>query len=264
MRLKEKIVVKNIRKSFGNKVVLDGIDFKVEQGKSFVVMGGSGTGKSVLVKSIIGLLIPDIGSEVIVDGENITFLPISKRARLIDKCGVLFQGGALFDSLTVWENVVFSLLQKGKINKKQAKELAIDKLKLVGLDSNVMQLFPAELSGGMQKRVALARAIAANPEIIFFDEPTAGLDPIMSGVISNLIDDCSKQLGATTVTITHDMHCARIIADEAALLYQGKFVWKGKKKDLDKTDNPYLDQFVNGKPTGPIASNYDKTKVAVN
>lgn len=241
-----------MRKTFGNKKVLEGIDFNIETGKSFVIVGGSGTGKSVLIKSIIGLIIPDTGSEVLIEGKDITFLPLSKREDLISKYGVLFQGGALFDSLSVWQNIVFTLLHQKKVNKQEAKAKAIKKLQLVGLGPEVAELFPAELSGGMQKRVALARAIAADPDIIFFDEPTAGLDPIMSGVISELIAKCSHELGATTVTITHDMNCARRVGDKIAMIHGGKFVWQGEGKDLDDSGNPYVDQFIHGRPNGPL------------
>ena len=249
-----KISVKNIKKSFGSKVVINDVNFDINSGESFVVMGGSGTGKSVLIKSIIGLMIPDQGSQVLIDGEDITFSPLNKRSEFINKSGVLFQGGALFDSLPVWQNIAFSLLERNMINKKQAKELAVEKLSQVGLKSDTADLFPVELSGGMQKRVALARAIAADPEIIFFDEPTAGLDPIMSGVISELIKSCSKKLGATTITITHDMHCARIIADSAALLFNGKFIWHGKGSELDNSGSEYLNQFVHGAASGPMTA----------
>lgn len=249
---KNKIQVRNMRKTFGNKKVLDGIDFDVESGKSFVIVGGSGTGKSVLIKSIIGLIMPDKGSEVFIEGKDITFLPLSKREDLIRRYGVLFQGGALFDSLSVWQNIVFTQLHQKHMNKAEAKAKAIKKLQLVGLGSEVAELFPAELSGGMQKRVALARAIATDPDIIFFDEPTAGLDPIMSGVISELISKCSHELGATTITITHDMNCARRVADKIAMIYEGKFIWQGEGKDLDDSGNTYVDQFIHGRPNGPI------------
>lgn len=248
-----KIKVRNLCKSFGAKKVLKGIDFDLEEGKSLVILGGSGSGKSVLIKSIIGLMIPDVGSKVEVERKDITLLPISKRVGFIDKIGVLFQGGALFDSLVVWENIVFGINQRKNLNKNDARELVAQKLSLVGLSPDVMDLYPIELSGGMQKRVALARAIAANPDIIFFDEPTAGLDPIMSGVISDLIAECSKKLGATTITITHDMRCARRIADRAAMIYDGKFVWQGEGKALENSGNPYVDQFVMGSTHGPIS-----------
>lgn len=246
------ISVRNISKTFGNKAVLKNIDFDVMKGESFVIMGGSGTGKSVLIKSIIGLYMPDAGSQVLVDGEDITFLPLSKRKVLIDKSGVLFQGGALFDSLTVWENICFTQLQSKKLTPKQARSKALEKLKLVGLNESALDLYPSELSGGMIKRVALARAISNDPELIFFDEPTAGLDPIMSGVISELIKKLSETLGATTITITHDMNCANRIADKAALIYQGQFVWHGTGAELINSNNEFLDQFVHGKPSGPL------------
>lgn len=249
-----KIEVHNLSKSFGSKKILDNVSFSINKGESFVIMGGSGTGKSVLIKSIIGLYMPDEGSKVLFDGHTITYLPISKRGALINKSGVLFQGGALFDSLKVWENICFTLLQRSLINKKQARELALQKLKLVGLGEAALDLYPSELSGGMIKRVALARAIVSDPEVIFFDEPTAGLDPITSGVISELIKSCSKQLGATTITITHDMNCASRIADKAALLYQGKFIWTGDGSSIGSSGNDYVEQFVHGKPKGPMTN----------
>jgi phospholipid/cholesterol/gamma-HCH transport system ATP-binding protein len=252
MSMTPKIKVQNLRKSFGNKQVLKGISFDLEKGKSLVILGGSGSGKSVLIKSIIGLMIPDEGSMVRLEGRDITFLPLSRRANIIKKTGVLFQGGALFDSLSVWRNVAFGLMQRKKLSRNEAREIVAKKLSLVGLTPDVMDLRPIELSGGMQKRVALARAIAANPDIIFFDEPTAGLDPIMSGVISELIAKCSEELGATTITITHDMRCARKVADDAAMIYDGKFVWQGKGTDLEKSGNPYVEQFVKGSTKGPI------------
>ncbi|MCE2991322.1 MAG: ATP-binding cassette domain-containing protein [Candidatus Jidaibacter sp.] len=258
MSIHAKITAKNLSKSFGAKKVLDNISFSVEKGESFVIMGGSGTGKSVLIKSIIGLVKPDMGSSVLIDGHDITYLPIDKRGELINRCGVLFQGGALFDSLRVWENICFTMLQQSSIDKKQARDLALKKLQLVGLDELALDLYPAELSGGMVKRVALARAIAMDPEIIFFDEPTAGLDPIMSGVISELIKSCSKQLGATTITITHDMNCASRIADKAALLYQGNFIWYGEGGKISNSGNEFVEQFVHGKPEGPITNSKPK------
>ncbi len=250
----KKIEVKNISKSFGNNKVLRGISFDVSKGESFVVVGGSGTGKSVLIKSIIGLIIPDSNTQIKIDGEDITFYSMAQRQHIIDKVGVLFQGGALFDSLPVWANVAFCQLQEKTLSQANAKKLAIEKLGLVGLKPLVADQYPAELSGGMQKRVALARAIANDPEIIFFDEPTAGLDPIMSGVISELIAKCSKELGATTITITHDMHCARVIADKIAMIHEGKFIWQGDGKKMMKSGNKYLDQFIHGRSNGPIST----------
>lgn len=245
-----KISIKNLHKSFGQKKVLCGVDLDVCQGESLVVIGGSGTGKSVLIKCIQGLISPDEGT-IEIDGVNTTDLQ-SEDQSFHAKMGMLFQGGALFDSLSVWENVAFSLLENKKMNRKEAKIEAIRVLRQVGLAPDVADLSPAELSGGMQKRVGLARAVITKPEIIFFDEPTTGLDPIMADVINDLIVESAKGLGATTLTITHDMASARKIADRIAMLYQGKIIWQGTVKDLDKTDNPYVLQFVNGSAQGPI------------
>ena len=248
-----KIELKNVYKAFGPKKVLDGIDLTIEKGESLVVIGGSGTGKSVLIKCILGILSPDSGS-IKIDGEEVTGLSTRERQQVMRKFGMLFQGGALFDSFTVWENITFALLQNKQLSKPQARDLAIEKLKSVGLNADVANLSPAELSGGMQKRVALARAIAANPEIIFFDEPTTGLDPIMADVINDLIVKCSEELGATTLSITHDMASARKIADNVAMLYQGKLIWQGKVETIDNSGNAYLDQFVHGRSQGPITA----------
>jgi phospholipid/cholesterol/gamma-HCH transport system ATP-binding protein len=244
------IEVKKLSKTFAQNNVLDNISFDVKKDESFVIIGGSGSGKSVLLKNIIGLMLPDKGSMVKINGEDFTQTPIAKRKNLIKKFGMLFQGGALFDSLPIWHNIAFGLLQAQEINPKEARNLAIEKLGLVGLKPHVADLYPAELSGGMQKRAALARAIAGNPEIIFFDEPTSGLDPIMSGIISDLINEVSKNIGATTITITHDMQAAMRIADRIAFLYNGKFRWIGRS--LYNSGNAYVDQFVNGKSKGPI------------
>lgn len=238
-------------KAFGNKKVLDGIDLTIEKGESLVVIGGSGTGKSVLIKCILGILTPDRGT-IKIDGNDVGKLSRSERHKLMQKFGMLFQGGALFDSLPVWENITFALLQNKSITKEEAKKLAVEKLVSVGLSADVANLSPAELSGGMQKRVALARAIASNPEIIFFDEPTTGLDPIMADVINRLIVKCSKELGATTITITHDMNSVRHIASRVAMLYQGKLVWQGNIKDIETSGNEYVDQFIHGRSEGPI------------
>ncbi|MDX1975342.1 MAG: ABC transporter ATP-binding protein [Rickettsiales bacterium] len=248
-----KIELKNICKAFGPKVVLDGVDLSIEQGESLVVIGGSGSGKSVLIKCILGLLSPDSGS-ITIDGKEVTKLSFKERQQVMRKCGMLFQGGALFDSLQVWENITFALLQNKQLDKEKARALAVEKLKSVGLSADVAQLSPAELSGGMQKRVALARAIAANPEIIFFDEPTTGLDPIMADVINDLIVKCSKELGATTITITHDMASVRKIASKVAMLYKGKLIWQGAANAIDRSDNDYVDQFVHGRAEGPITA----------
>ncbi|MBE6445505.1 MAG: ATP-binding cassette domain-containing protein [Alphaproteobacteria bacterium] len=246
-----KIKIFNLHKAFGRKVVLSGVDLEIKKGESLVVIGGSGTGKSVLIKCIQGLLTPDSGS-IMVDDQEVVGIKEEDKELLHSKMGMLFQGGALFDSLSVWENVAFDLLENRGMNKKDAKNEAIRVLRSVGLAPDVADLSPSELSGGMQKRVGLARAIASKPEIIFFDEPTTGLDPIMSDVINDLIIESVKGLGATALTITHDMTSARKIADRVAMLYKGKIVWQGTVKEMDKTDNPYVRQFINGCSQGPI------------
>ncbi len=246
-----KISLAGVEKRFGPKVVLDGIDLSVARGESLVVIGGSGSGKSVLIKCILGILKPDAGA-IHVDGLDAVRGGSDVREEILCKIGMLFQGGALFDSLAVWENVAFGLIQGRKMNKNAAKQIAIEKLKRVGLGADVADLRPAELSGGMQKRVGLARAIAAEPEIIFFDEPTTGLDPIMADVINDLIVESVRELGATTITITHDMSSVRKIADRVAMLYKGKIVWNGPRGQIDQSGNDYVDQFIHGRATGPI------------
>ncbi len=247
-----KISVRGLRKSFGPKLVLDGVDLDIGERESVVVIGGSGTGKSVMLKCILGLIEPDAGS-IKIDGQEVTGLSTGEREKLMRKFGMLFQGGALFDSLPVWENVAFGLIQGRGIGRTEAKKVALQKLAAVGLGADVAELKPAELSGGMQKRVALARAIAAEPEIIFFDEPTTGLDPIMADVINDLIVKCVKELGATAVSITHDMASTRKIADRVAMIYGGKIIWNGPKSAIDASGNQYVDQFIHGRATGPIA-----------
>ncbi len=246
-----KISIRGLRKSFGRNRVLDGIDIDCRSGESLVVIGGSGTGKSVMVKCILGLLRPDQGSVRINDVETVR-LRRRARERLLQKCGVLFQGSALFNSLRVWENVAFGLIQGRGMERQAAKEIALGKLGAVGLGPEVGELHPAELSGGMQKRVALARAIAADPEIIFFDEPTTGLDPIMGDVINDLILKCVRELGATAVSITHDMVSARKIGDRIAMIHKGQIIWHGSAADIDRSANPFVDQFINGRAEGPI------------
>ncbi|MCE3255317.1 MAG: transporter ATP-binding protein [Rickettsiaceae bacterium] len=246
-----KISVSNLVKNFGDKQVLKGVSFDVAKGESLVILGGSGSGKSVSIKAIASLMKATSGS-IKIDGKETSKITGSDRDQLMEKFGFLFQGGALFDSLPIWQNVAFRLIHSHKATKKQAREIAIENLKSVGLNEKVADLHPSELSGGMQKRAALARAIATKPEIIFFDEPTTGLDPIMADVINDLIIANSKKLGATTITITHDIHSARRIADKIAMLYEGKIIWFGSVKDMDNSGNPYLDQFINGRSTGPI------------
>jgi phospholipid/cholesterol/gamma-HCH transport system ATP-binding protein len=246
-----KIELRGVKKRFGPKVVLDGIDMVIPPGTSLVVIGGSGTGKSVAIKCVLGILKPDAG-QIFVDGEEVTRMNGRDRDRVLRKFGMLFQGAALFDSLTVWENVAFGLIQGRGMARKPAREIAIQKLAKVGLGAEVAFLSPSELSGGMQKRVGLARAIAADPDIIFFDEPTTGLDPIMADVINNLIVDTVKDVGATTLSITHDMVSARKIADNIAMLYKGKIIWHGPTAEIDKSGNAFVDQFIHGRAEGPI------------
>jgi phospholipid/cholesterol/gamma-HCH transport system ATP-binding protein len=246
-----KIKVRGLCKSFGRKVVLKDLDLDVPKGQSLVVIGGSGTGKSVLIKCIIGLMKPDKGS-IEIDGHEVTRMSSSEREEIMHKFGMLFQGGALFDSIPVWENVAFGLIAGRGFNRAEAKDIALRKLGAVGLGPEVATLYPAELSGGMQKRVSLARAIATEPEIIFFDEPTTGLDPIMSQVINELIKQCVDDLGATALSITHDMQSLRVIGDGAAMIYDGRIIWHGAAQDIDHSGNPYVEQFVRGHAEGPI------------
>ncbi len=245
------IELRNIHKSFGKKHVLNGLNIEVGKGRSLVVIGGSGTGKSVMLKCILGILKPD-GGEISIAGENVLGLNGKARYEYLARFGMLFQGSALFDSLAVWENVAFGLIQGRGMARGQAREIAIEKLAQVGLNADVATLYPAELSGGMQKRVALARAIAADPEIIFFDEPTTGLDPIMADVINNLIVDCVKRLGATTISITHDMASARKIADDIAMIHKGQIIWQGEASQVNRSGNAHVDQFIHGRAEGPI------------
>jgi phospholipid/cholesterol/gamma-HCH transport system ATP-binding protein len=252
MHMSGHIELSGVHKSFGTKHVLDGVNLSVPKGHSLVVIGGSGTGKSVMLKCILGLIQPDSGS-IKIGGEEVSRLKGKDRDHLMTRFGMLFQGGALFDSIPVWENVAFGLIQGPlKMARKPARDIAMMKLGQVGLGTEIGELKPAELSGGMQKRVALARAIAADPEIIFFDEPTTGLDPIMADVINNLIVDCVKRLGATTISITHDMASARKIADDIAMIYKGRILWQGEAKKIDKSDNAHVEQFIHGRAEGPI------------
>ena len=238
-----------ITKSFGNNHVLRGVDLTVDRGTSLVIIGGSGTGKSITIKSVLGLITPDAG-KITVDGQDVTQ---TDRDAFLARFGMLFQGAALFDSLTVWQNVAFRLLRGSlKRPKDEARQIAIEKLRRVGLTPEVADRLPAELSGGMQKRVGLARAIAADPEIIFFDEPTTGLDPIMAGVINDLIREIVVEMGATAITITHDMASVRAIADNVAMLHDGVIQWSGPVGDIDTSGDPFLDQFIHGRAIGPI------------
>jgi phospholipid/cholesterol/gamma-HCH transport system ATP-binding protein len=249
--LEPKIRIRGLCKAFGDKQVLDGIDLDVMPGTSFVVIGGSGSGKSVLLKCILGLIEPDRGS-IQVDGREVLGLPRRAREAVNARIGMLFQAGALFDSLLVWENVAFGLLAQNRLARADARARAGEVLKQVGLDPSVGDLSPAELSGGMQKRVGLARAIAAQPDVLFFDEPTTGLDPIMGAVIDGLIVDCVKRLGSTAIAITHDMASATRIGDRAAMLFRGRLVWQGAAAELLDSGNAMVDQFTHGRREGPI------------
>lgn len=243
------ITLTDIHKAFGKNRVLRGVNLTIPSGESMVIIGGSGTGKSVLLKSILGLVHPDSGS-ITVNGED---ADTKARDAFLARFGMLFQGGALFDSLPVWQNVAFRLLRGSlKRPKAEAREIAIEKLRRVGLKPETADLYPAELSGGMQKRVGLARAIAAEPEIIFFDEPTTGLDPIMAGVINELIREIVTEMGATAMTITHDMSSVRAIADRVAMLHDGVIQWTGPIAEMDSTPDPYVQQFIHGRAEGPI------------
>jgi len=245
------IALQNVTKSFGRNAVLRGVTLDIPTGQSMVIIGGSGTGKSVLLKCILGLVHPD-GGTITLDGQDVTKV---ERDAFLGRFGMLFQGGALFDSMRVWENVAFRLLRgTQKRPKSEAREIAIEKLRRVGLTPDVAELYPAELSGGMQKRVGLARAIAAEPEIIFFDEPTTGLDPIMAGVINALIREIVTEMGATAMTITHDMSSVRAIADRVAMLHAGVIQWTGPAGEMDATSDPYVQQFIHGRAEGPIAA----------
>lgn len=243
------ITLSGVHKSFGSNAVLRGVDLVIPSGKSMVIIGGSGTGKSVLLKCVLGLVTHDSGT-ITLDGQDVR---TAERDAFLARFGMLFQGGALFDSLRVWENVAFRLMRGAtRRPKDEARAIAIEKLRRVGLGPQVADLYPAELSGGMQKRVGLARAIAAEPEIIFFDEPTTGLDPIMSGVINDLIREIVVEMGVTAMTITHDMSSVRAIADQVAMLHNGTIQWTGPVSALDSCGDPHVDQFIHGRATGPI------------
>jgi len=242
--------IEKLHKYFGEKVILNDLNINITRNTSQVIIGGSGTGKSVLIKCILGLIEQDQG---IISYDD---TPLNRHTRkeinFYDKIGMLFQGAALFDSLTVWENITFAIKSKSKSD---LKEIAIDKIHKVGLDSSVINLYPSELSGGMQKRVALARAIAKDPQLLFFDEPTTGLDPIMADVINNLINEVIDKIGATAITITHDMESAKKIADKISMLYKGNIIWSGNPGEIERSDNPYVDQFIHGRSEGPIKIN---------
>jgi phospholipid/cholesterol/gamma-HCH transport system ATP-binding protein len=246
-----KIEIRDLHKRFGSNVVLDGVDLEIGESESVVVIGASGSGKSVLLKCILGLLQPEAGS-IRIDGTEVVGLKGPDLDEVRTKIGMLFQNAALFDSLPVWHNVAFGLIEGQGRSMSEAKDIALARLADVGLSEDVSQLYPAELSGGMKKRVGLARAIATRPEIIFFDEPTTGLDPIMGAVIDNLIVKCVHELGATALSITHDMASARRISHRMAMLYKGKVIWDGPTGEIESSGNPYVEQFITGSSEGPI------------
>ena len=246
-----KLEWRGVCKRFDGPRVLDGLDLAVAPGRSLVIIGGSGQGKSVTIKIALGLMRADAG-QVLIDGADVAGLNAGERSAIFARVGMLFQGGALFDSLTVWENVAFRLINAEGVGRRVAKARAIETLGLVRLGAHVADLYPSELSGGMQKRVGLARAIIGQPEILFFDEPTTGLDPITASAINALIRDRVSSLGCTAISITHDLASARTIADEIAMLHQGRIVWRGDAHEMDSTDNPYVRQFVDGRADGPI------------
>jgi phospholipid/cholesterol/gamma-HCH transport system ATP-binding protein len=247
-----KLAWKGVTKRFDGRAVLDGLDLSVAPGKSLVIIGGSGQGKSVTIKTALGLMRPEAG-KIELDGKNVVGLSEGARRKLFSRIGVLFQGAALFDSLTVWENVAFRLINADGVPRKEARERAIEALDQVRLAPAVADRFPSELSGGMQKRAGLARAVVARPEILFFDEPTTGLDPITAAAINQLISDQVRRLGSTAVSITHDLASAQTIGDEIAMLHDGKIIWRGPAAELRTTDNPYVRQFVEGRAEGPIS-----------
>lgn len=247
-----KLAWKGVTKRFGDRTILDGLDLSVAAGRSLVIIGGSGQGKSVTIKTAMGLMRPDAGS-IELDGQCIVGLSEGKRRKMFSRIGVLFQGAALFDSLTIWENVAFRLINADGVPRKEARERAIDALEQVRLAPAVADRFPSELSGGMQKRAGLARAVVAQPEVLFFDEPTTGLDPITAAAINELISDQVRRLGSTAVSITHDLASAQTIGDEIAMLHDGKIIWRGPAAELRTTDNPYVRQFVEGRAEGPIS-----------
>ena len=246
-----RLALENVVKSFGPKKVLNGVNLDVAPGRSLVVIGGSGVGKSVTLKCALGLMKPDSG-RILVDGVDVSRAHGGELARLRAKFGMLFQGGALFDSLTIWENVAFRLLYADKVSRADARERAIATMRQVRLAPETANLRPVELSGGMQKRAGLARAIISKPDILFFDEPTTGLDPITADAINDLIVEMVKDLGCAAVSITHDMASARKIADEIAMIHEGRIVWRGPAASIDQSGSAMVDQFINGRADGPI------------
>lgn len=244
--MKAKIALSKLHKSFGKRTILNGLDLEIYDKESLVMIGPSGVGKSVLLKCLLGLLPLDKGS-VIVDEEETIHLSGKARDTFLKKFAIVFQGGALFDSLTVWENVAFGLIKGQGVSARTAKKKALEKLDLVGMMSSVGEQRPNELSGGMQKRVAIARAIIMEPEVLLFDEPTAGLDPITADLINQLIRRCHNDLDITTFTITHDMSTVHTVADRVGMLNDGKIIWKGNLKEMRYAENHFVQKFIHQK-----------------
>jgi phospholipid/cholesterol/gamma-HCH transport system ATP-binding protein len=249
-----KLELRGVAKTLRGKAVLKGVDLAVMPERSLVVIGGSGVGKSVTLKCALGLMTPDAG-QVLVDGRETHGLKPKARTAVLSKFGILFQGAALFDSLTIWENIAFRLLYAELVAPATARARAIEAMGKVRLSPDVAELRPVQLSGGMQKRAGLARAIVAKPEIIFFDEPTTGLDPITADAINDLIVEMVKDLGCAAVSITHDMVSARKIADDIAMIHDGRIIWRGPAGSIDQSGNAHVDQFVHGRADGPIQPN---------
>jgi len=246
-----KIRIRGLTKSFGSNHVLRGLDLDIAKAESVVVIGGSGTGKSVLIKTVTGLMDADSGA-IEIDGTDVLSLPASERRAMMSQFGLLFQAGALFDSLSILDNVAFGLVEAQNMPRKQAHEIALDFMAQVGLEPDVGAMYPGEISTGMRKRASLARTIATRPDVVFFDEPTTGLDPIMGDIIDELIVKCVQEFKITALTITHDMDSARRIGDRIAMLYDGKIIWQGPTSEIDTSGNPYVHQFINGLEDGPI------------
>ncbi len=245
------IRVRGLKKKFGDEDILKDITLDIERGKATTLIGTSGSGKSLFFKCLQGLIQPDAG-EILINGQALNQMTSSERRELTQKSSVLFQSGGLFDSLTVWENICFFRNSLSKISKEQARQIAEEKLAIVGLEPDICDLYPRSLSGGMQKRVGFARAIANEPEILFLDEPTAGLDPIMSNEICHFISNSVSSLGATTISISSDIKTVERISDRVVMLHNGCFVWDGSVDRLYTSGNDWVHQFVNKLATGPI------------
>ena len=246
-----KIEMQNVTKAFGDNQVLRDVSLSVDAEESLAIIGTSGCGKSVTLKCLLGLLRADSGS-IRVDGKELIHATRADFESVRRRFGMTFQFGALFDSLPIWENVTFRLRQRQRLSKTESRDIAAETITQLGLAAHVIDQYPAELSGGMQKRVALARAIADKPEVLLFDEPTSGLDPITGGVIDRLIIDSVRRLGATAITISHDMASVRRIADKVAMVHNGTIIWCGPASEMDDTGIAEVDQFVHGHADGPL------------